>query len=138
VSWSKVAQAGLLTWCGVSGLAWVLVGLGSVLPGIRILLETEIPVVGPIVAFCIILVFVLMFSAVISWVPLILMFPLVKWLVDRGHNSVLVGIALGAPSGATTGAFALGVGYAPFGAVVGAVFGSANFLLLRVLTRDTH
>jgi hypothetical protein len=101
-------------------------------------LETEIPMVGPIVAFCIVLVLALMFSAVISWVPLILMTPLVKWLFDRGHNSVLVGIALGALSGATTGAIALGVGFAPLAAVVGAVFGSANFLLLRVLTRDTH
>ena len=133
VSWSTIGQAGFLTWIGVSGLAAALVGIGAVMPGAHILFFTDIPVISQIVTFSVVLVFLLMFSAIISWAPMIIMSPVVKWIADRGQDTFIAGVILGGLAGGVTGAVVLGSDQILMGIVVGAVFGSSNLMILRYL-----
>ena len=73
----------------------------------------------------------LLYSGAVSWVPLLILMPFVRWVDGRTAKGPLIGLSVGAVVGAGLTALFLPPFLAPWGAAIGAMMGALNFLVLR-------
>lgn len=141
-TWGTVLLAALLTWVGTSACGWALIAIGSVLVEVLPLEPAQVSAILDTIDLVAVLVFALMMSGIVSWVPLIILMPIVKALANADHDEPLIGAGIGLVSGAAASFFLFGKDFPGnemiiLGILVGTIMGATNMALLRWLRNRT-
>lgn len=127
VTWGSLAVAAVLTWLCVAAAGYIL---------------TEILLTGPydhtrprLERYILAIPTFLAHSIYVSWVPLIVVMPVLKYFFRKGLRSVGFGSAIGCVLGAATGFGLFGLGYMMMGGIIGTIYATVNMVILRLVVR---
>lgn len=142
VTWGTVLLAALFTWVATSGCGWALMTIGSALVEVLAFEPAQVSAILQTIDFVAVVVFALMLSGVVSWIPLIVLTPIVKALANADHDKPLVGAGIGIVAGAATALILFGNDFpgdemVVLGIAVGAIMGATNMAVLRWLRKRT-
>jgi hypothetical protein len=137
-----VLLAAFLTWIGTSGCAWILFTTGSVLVEVLPITPAQVSFILEAIDFVPIIVFVLMMSGIVSWIPLLILTPIVKALSNADQDKPLIGAGIGILVGSATSLIIFGNDFPGdemilLGIAVGGIMGATNMAFLRWLRKQT-
>jgi hypothetical protein len=119
-----------------------LITIGSVLLEVLSITPAQVSYILETIDFVAIVVIVLMMSGVISWIPLLVLAPIVKALANADQDKPLIGAGIGIVVGSATSLIFFGNDFPGdemvlLGTAVGVIMGATNMAILRWLRKQT-
>jgi len=127
VSWGDAVQAAAVCWIGLPCIAFVI--------AFAIFSTPYTMRAPPPILFVSTYASVIAASVVVSWLPLAIMVPVVRFVFNRQMGFVFIGLIMGIGVGGALGFGLFGQQYLSTGFLTGAIYGATNFAVLRRLNR---